>query len=204
MKKFIATGIALVAVFFGGMAVRAAVDGPGIVGPPLIDRANAGIKLSGNLKSTTCAGVSAVKYITYTGSWKGTETQILPDPTPRPLSGTLTVSGIAWTINLSTGRGVLTGAIGLSSAAAGPSTRAGSPSSRKVSRQRVHWSQRVVGSPPTSSQRRALARSWPTSNSGSAPPPRPGSSVTPRARLASRTSRWSRTTTSADVADRSD
>ncbi len=120
MKKFIASGIALVAVFFGGMAVRAAVDGPGIVGPPLIDRANAGIKLSGNLQSTTCAGVSSVKYITYTGAWKGTETQILPDPTPRPLSGTLTVTGIDWTINLSTGRGVLTGAVKLSSPAAGP------------------------------------------------------------------------------------
>jgi hypothetical protein len=120
VKKVIASGIALVAVFFGGMAVRAAVGSPGIVGPPLVDRANATIKLAGNLQSTTCVGVNSVKYITYAGSWKGTESQILPDPTPRPLSGNLTVTGIEWTINLSNDRGVLTGTAKLSSPAAGP------------------------------------------------------------------------------------
>jgi hypothetical protein len=120
VKKVIASGIALVAVFFGGMAVRAAVETPQIVGPPLIDRANAMIKLAGNLQPTTCVGVSGVKYITYAGSWKGTETRILPDPTPRPLSGNLTVTAIEWTINLTTGRGELTGTAKLSSPAAGP------------------------------------------------------------------------------------
>jgi hypothetical protein len=120
VKKFIASSIALVAVFVGGMGVRAALDSPGIVGPPLIDRANAQIKLSGQLKPTTCVGVGGVKYETYFGAWSGGESQLLPDPTPRPLSGTLTVTGIQWTINLVTGRGLLTGAAKLSSASAGP------------------------------------------------------------------------------------
>lgn len=101
------------------MAARAAFGGPQIVGPPLIDRANATIQLSGNLKATNCVGVSSVPYVTYKGSWKGGETQLLPDPTPVPLSGNLAVTGILWTINLKTDRGVLTATVKLSSAAAG-------------------------------------------------------------------------------------
>jgi hypothetical protein len=119
VKKVIASGFALIAVFLGGMAAQAAFGGPQIVGPPLIDRANATIQLSGNLKATNCVGVSSVPYVTFTGSWKGGETQLAPDPTPVPLSGNLAVTTIQWTINLKTDRGVLTANVKLSTAAAG-------------------------------------------------------------------------------------
>ncbi len=119
MKKVIASAVALIAVFVGGMAARAAFGGPAIVGPPLIDRANATIQLGGNLKSKNCVGVSSVPYITYSGSFKGGETQMLPDPTPVPLSGNLAVTKILWTINLKTQRGVLTATVTLSTASAG-------------------------------------------------------------------------------------
>jgi hypothetical protein len=119
VKKVIASAVALIAVFFGGMAARAAFGGPAIVGPPEIDRANATIQLSGSLKATNCVGVSAIPYVTYKGSMKGGETQILPDPTPVPLSGNLVVSKILWTINLKTDRGVLTATVKLSTASAG-------------------------------------------------------------------------------------
>lgn len=119
MKKVIASAVPLIAVFFGGMAARAAFGGPAIVGPPLIDRANATIQLGGSLKAKNCVGVSAVPYVTYSGSFKGGETQMLPDPTPVPLSGNLAVTKILWTINLKTDRGVLTATVKLSTASAG-------------------------------------------------------------------------------------
>jgi hypothetical protein len=119
VKKVIASAVALIAVFFGGMAARAAFGGPALVGPPLIDRANATIQLAGSLRSTNCVGVGSVPYVTFVGSFKGGETQLLPDPTPLPLSGNLVVSKILWTINLKTRRGVLTASVSLSSAASG-------------------------------------------------------------------------------------
>jgi hypothetical protein len=80
---------------------------------PEIDRANATMQLSGTLRSRGCAGEDATDYVTYRGSWKGGETQMLPDPTDYSLTGALTVSAIQWTINSKTGRGVLTGTITL-------------------------------------------------------------------------------------------
>jgi hypothetical protein len=50
-------------------------------------------------------------------SFTGGESQILPDPTDYGLTGPLTISAIQWTINRTTGRGVLTGTITLSTAA---------------------------------------------------------------------------------------
>jgi hypothetical protein len=108
MKKVIASGAALVGVFLGGFAVRAATSPT-----PEIDRANATIQLAGQLKGATCVGEDQIDYITYKGSWKGGETQIVPDPTDYNLTGSLTVTKIQWTINQSTGRGVLTGTIAL-------------------------------------------------------------------------------------------
>jgi hypothetical protein len=108
MKKVIASGAALVSVFFGGFVVRAATTPT-----PEIDRANATIQLAGNLKGKECVGEDQITYITYTGSWKGGETQIVPDPTDYNLTGALTVTKIQWTVNQTTGRGVLTGTIGL-------------------------------------------------------------------------------------------
>jgi hypothetical protein len=77
------------------------------------------MQLAGSLKATNCVGVGSVPYVTFAGSFKGGETQFLPDPTPLPLSGNLVVSKILWTINLKTDRGVLTATVKLSSAASG-------------------------------------------------------------------------------------
>jgi hypothetical protein len=110
----------------GGFAVQAATTPT-----PEIDRANANIQLSGTLVSKTCNGEDRtatggpVPYVTYSGMWKGSEGQVLPDPTDYALSGALKVSGIKWTINLNTGRGVLTGRAVLMSSAANATTYSG-------------------------------------------------------------------------------
>ncbi len=100
----VGAGCAVIGALGGGVATWAASTAK-----PEIDRANANIQLGGALKSITCKGEDKITYITYVGSWAGGESQVLPDPTDYPLSGNLTVSGIDWTINQSTGRGVLTG-----------------------------------------------------------------------------------------------
>jgi hypothetical protein len=65
------------------------------------------------------------KYITYTGSWKGTETEGAGPLglTDYNLTGKWVVKKVVWTINLTTDRGVLTGNIVFSSVppAGGPS-----------------------------------------------------------------------------------
>ena len=92
--------------------------GPSTPGIPEIDRANANLQLGGTLRPVKCTGedkvtingvVEPTPYVTYMGSWKGGQSQVLPDPTDYSLSGTVTVSAIKWTINLNTLRGVLTG-----------------------------------------------------------------------------------------------
>jgi hypothetical protein len=98
-------------LLFGGLAQGATTA------KPEIDRANAKVSLQGSLTAQTCNGEDGIGYVTYTGSWTGGETQIVPDPTDYPLSGPLTVSGIEWTINPSTLRGVLTGKVTLTNAA---------------------------------------------------------------------------------------
>jgi hypothetical protein len=110
MKRILAAGIALGVAFLGGMAVRAATSGT-----PEVDRANATTQLIGQFKPpTSCVGEDGVSYTTYRGTLKGGESQILPDPTDYSLTGPLTISGINWTINRSTLRGLLTGTITLS------------------------------------------------------------------------------------------
>lgn len=114
MKRVIfAVSLSVSCVCLGvvGTVVAHAVTAPS----PEIDRANANIQLGGNLTPVTCPGEDTLPtgaptpYVTYTGTWTGSEGQLVPDPTDYPLSGSLTVSGIRWTINLNTGRGVLTG-----------------------------------------------------------------------------------------------
>jgi hypothetical protein len=56
-------------------------------------------------------------YNTYFGAWTGTEGQLLPDPTDYALSGPWNVTGITWTVNMKTLRGVLTGAVTLTNSA---------------------------------------------------------------------------------------
>jgi hypothetical protein len=99
---------------------------------PEIDRANANIQLGGTLTSKTCNGEDVIAttggptpYVTFSGTWKGSEGQVLPDPTDYPLSGGLTVSGIEWTVNLSSGRGVLVGKAVLTNSAANAATYSG-------------------------------------------------------------------------------
>jgi hypothetical protein len=112
--RAVAIGVACcsVGVLTGGVVAYA------VSGTPEIDRANATIQLQGNLRPITCTGEDATPYATWSGSLKGGESQVVPDPTDYPLSGPLAVTGIKWTINMTTKRGVLTGKITLSTATA--------------------------------------------------------------------------------------
>ncbi len=107
--------VAVLCATVGGL-VGATVAGAGS-GTPEIDRANATIQVAGKLNPLRCVGEDGMPYITYSGSWKGGESQMTPDPTDYPLNGQLVVSGIQWTINLKTQRGVLNGKVVLLSAA---------------------------------------------------------------------------------------
>lgn len=116
MKQILIALGAVVCLGVGGMVgVMAATS------TPEIDRANSTFQLSGNLTPTGCPGEDSIGYVTFHGTYTGGETQVLPDPTDyKPLTGKVTVSGIAWTINLKTMRGVLTGAISLVNSAGAP------------------------------------------------------------------------------------
>jgi hypothetical protein len=119
LSKTIAAVAVVTCVAFGGLiggfvaSAQTATTTP----KPEIDRANATIGLQGQLKVKECGGEDSISYETYTGKWLGSESQIVPDPTDYPLSGALTVSGIKWTINLSTARGLWTSKIVLTNAA---------------------------------------------------------------------------------------
>ena len=115
-------------VVLGGVLAQATATGR-----PEIDRASATVAVQGTLVSATCNGEDKVPttagtlvrtpYVTYTGSFTGTENQLLPDPTDYSLSGPFTISGISWTINVNPGnstspptpvdRGVLTAHVSL-------------------------------------------------------------------------------------------
>jgi hypothetical protein len=110
-KKTLLAAFGVLCFALGGVVVRAAS------GTPEIDRANATLQLAGTLKPTNCAGEDGTFYDTYKGSWKGSESQIVPDATDYPLTGTVVVSGIKWTINLGSSRGVLTAVIKLTNPA---------------------------------------------------------------------------------------
>jgi hypothetical protein len=114
LSKTLAAGAAAICVTLGGLVggfVAASAQSATTRPAPEIDRANASINLQGTLAVKDCAGEDGIKYETYSGTWAGDEGQILPDPTDYPLSGPLTVSGIKWTINLTTLRGVWTSKI---------------------------------------------------------------------------------------------
>ncbi len=108
----VAAACCSVSLLVGGVVAYA------VSGTPEIDRANATFQLSGRLTSVGCVGEDSTDYVTYSGTWKGAETQVTPDATDYPLSGPVTVSGIKWTINSQTGRGVLTGTISQTGTAA--------------------------------------------------------------------------------------
>jgi hypothetical protein len=110
--------IAVVASFcLGGAVVKAATSST-----PEINNANATLSLrpQGTFSQRRCTGEDAVPYVTIRGTWTGPQTETTPGVTDYDLSGTVTVSGVVWTINLTTGRGVLTGTVKLISTAGIP------------------------------------------------------------------------------------
>ncbi len=122
-KKILAVGLAVlcmsVGVVVGELGAHAVT--PATVGTPEIDRANATMQFSGTLKEVTCTGEDTMPYETFTGTYTGGITQLLPDPTDYPFgSGPFTMSGIKWTINTATGRGVLTAKVAIDGSATTP------------------------------------------------------------------------------------
>jgi len=113
MKKTIATAVGAVCLSVG--IVAGAVVANAVSGTPEIDRAAAKISVQGKMKGVSCVGEDGVKYVTFTGAWKGTESQVMPDPTDYSLSGQVLISKIVWTINAKTLRGVLTASIAMGS-----------------------------------------------------------------------------------------
>lgn len=112
-RVFVVAATAVAAGALGGVIAHAAV------GTPEIDRANATMQLTGNLRSVGCVGEDNTDYVTWFGAWTGSEAQILPDATDYSLTGGVSVSGIHWTINSTTHRGVLTAAITLTTPTTG-------------------------------------------------------------------------------------
>jgi hypothetical protein len=107
-RKLLVGAFGIVFALVGGLVAHAATSGT-----PEIDRANATMQLTGNLKTLQCTGEDTIKYETLKGTFKGAQAQQTPDATDYSLAGGVTINGIKWTINLSTGRGVLTGSISL-------------------------------------------------------------------------------------------
>jgi hypothetical protein len=114
-------------VLVGGVLAQSLALGAGTPKPE-VDPANATIQLGAPtpLTGVTCVGEDKLAtgaktpYITYTGSWAGGETESAAGESDYPLSGTLTISKISWTINLNTDRGVLSGKAVLTSPAGTP------------------------------------------------------------------------------------
>jgi hypothetical protein len=112
MKKLLMVVGLLTCFSLGGVVIAAATSGT-----PEIDRANATLGFQGTVKPIQCTGEDGITYLTYHGSWVGSASQVLPDATDYGLSGAAKISGIAWTINTATARGVLKGAISLTNSA---------------------------------------------------------------------------------------
>jgi hypothetical protein len=106
-KKLMVVGL-LICLLAGGVMIARAASGT-----PEVDRANAKMGFQGNLNGISCTGEDGVAYLTYHGAWTGSMGQVLPDPTDYSLSGAAKVTGIAWTINIATFRGTLTGTLSL-------------------------------------------------------------------------------------------
>lgn len=108
MKRVFVAATTFAAVLGLGAAMAAASGGPEI------DNASATITLhKAELKATRCTGVKGIPYVTYRGSWGGTEHDTSPGSTPYDLSGPLSIGNVVWTINLRSGRGVLRGTTSL-------------------------------------------------------------------------------------------
>jgi hypothetical protein len=118
-RKLLFGGFGIVCALIGGLVAHAAS------GTPEIDRANATMQLGGSLKHVGCVGEDNTDYITLRGSYKGGETQQTPDTTDYNLNGQVAISGIKWTINSQTLRGVFTAKIALTDPASNTSVYSG-------------------------------------------------------------------------------
>jgi hypothetical protein len=105
MKKRFAVAITTSALVFAGAGVAAAAT----VGTPEVDPAAATIsaKPAAPWTAKACAGEDGQSYVTYFGTWVGSENG--PASTDYVLTGRWTVKAVTWTINTKTGRGVLEG-----------------------------------------------------------------------------------------------
>ena len=100
------TACCCVSLVVGGVVAYAAS------GTPEINNANATMALHGTWQSVNCVGEDAKNYRTYVSpSWGGIETQNANDATDHSLTAVVGLTGIQWTINTVTLRGVLTSAI---------------------------------------------------------------------------------------------
>ena len=105
MKRFIVGVVTSASIVIGSAGIAAA-----LTAQPEVDNANATIAFpAAKFAPATCLGEDGINYVTYRGAWSGTETDVTPGSTDYNLSGTLTVSKVLWTINLTTQRGVLRG-----------------------------------------------------------------------------------------------
>jgi hypothetical protein len=115
MKKRVLVPVAtIVALAISGGVAYA------VVGAPEVDRANATISVKPSVKftPTSCLGEDGIHYVTYRGAWSGSETEVTPGFTDYNLSGPIKIAGVVWTINQTTGRGVLKATATLTSATA--------------------------------------------------------------------------------------
>jgi hypothetical protein len=112
--------VAVAVLLVGGVAAA-------VVGTPEIDKANVtiSVKPTATFTATRCAGEDGQEYVTYRGTWRGSETDVTPGSTDYNLSGTLAVGKVEWTVNVKTRRGVLTGTAILTSPASGLRVYAG-------------------------------------------------------------------------------
>jgi hypothetical protein len=123
MKRIIAATATAIAVVAAGSGVAMAF----VVGPPEVDVANATIQMGSPTPTptpVTCAGEDGNTYQTYSWNWAGGETGAAP-ATDYNLSGSLKVKNVQWTINLTTGRGVLEGTATLTNSTTAGQTYSG-------------------------------------------------------------------------------
>jgi hypothetical protein len=104
MRKLVLVLAVVLSFVLGALVVRAAS------GTPEVNTANAtmSLKSATPFHSIGCVGEDQTDYVTWRGMWTGTQTEVSVGESDYILSGSLSVSGIVWTINSNNSRGVLT------------------------------------------------------------------------------------------------
>jgi hypothetical protein len=97
MKRVIATLATTVALGVGGGTVVAWASGA-----PEIDSTAANVTLNPTtLQSRACPGEDGARYVTYTGTWKGSEADLGWPTDYTPMTGPLTLNNVVWTVKVS-------------------------------------------------------------------------------------------------------